>query len=75
MTAESALSSTKSSAVIDRRYKASNTFMAALCPGIPLTAPPRSALEPHTKTFGHSVSTPHVPACSFLVAKGQLGAS
>jgi len=26
-------------------------FIAALCPGIPLTAPPRIALDPQKKTF------------------------
>ncbi len=53
----------------------SKTFMAALCPGMPLTAPPRCALEPQMKTFSHSVSTPHVPACASSAANGQEGAS
>ena len=35
-----------------------------------LTAPPRIALEPQKKTFSNSVSTPHVPACSRVSAKG-----
>ena len=33
------------------------------------------ALEPQKKTFSHSVSTPHVPTCSFFVANGQVSAS
>src|SRR5882724_12447040 len=53
----------------------SRTLRAALCPGIPLTAPPRSALDPQRNTFSHSVSTPHLPTCSFLVANGHVGAS
>src|SRR3712207_5996077 len=44
----------------------SRTFIAALCPGIPLTAPPRCAADPHRKTFSWVVSTPHVPTCSWL---------
>ncbi len=56
-------------------YFSPSTFIAALWPGIPLTAPPRSALEPQRKTFSHSVSTPQVPTCSFFVANGQVGES
>ena len=32
---------------------------------MPLTAPPRWALEPQRNTFSNSVSTPQVPTCSF----------
>src|SRR5687768_6084762 len=53
----------------------SSTFIAALWPGMPLTAPLRWALEPQRKTFSSSVSTPQVPACSFVSAKGNVGAS
>ena len=48
--------------------------MAALWPGIPLTAPPRNALDPQKNTFSYSVSTPQVPACSLRSAKGHVGA-
>lgn len=37
------------------------THIAALWPGIPLTAPPRKAEEPARTTRGNSVSTPHEP--------------
>ncbi len=36
----------------------SRTAMAALCPGMPLTPPPRIAPAPQRKTFGTSVATP-----------------
>src|SRR5213075_833053 len=57
------------------RPQVSSTFIAALCPGIPLTAPPRWALDPQRNTFSYSVSTPHAPACLFVSAKGNVGAS
>ena len=44
-------------------FIASRTLRAALCPGMPLTAPPRCALDPQKKTFSYSVSTPQVPLC------------
>src|SRR3954471_4406735 len=49
-----------------------STFIAALWPGMPLTAPPRWALDPQRKTFSNSVSTPHVPACSSRSANGNV---
>ena len=50
----------------------SKTFIAALCPGIPLTAPPLWADEPQTRIPGYFVSTPHWPTSSSEFAKGQL---
>lgn len=50
----------------------SKTFIAALCPGIPLTAPPLLADEPQTRIPGYFVSTPHWPTSSSESAKGQV---
>ncbi len=50
----------------------SSTFLAALCPGIPLTAPPRLAEEPHSKMLACSVSTPHWPTSSSRSVNGQV---
>src|SRR6266436_1866247 len=55
-------------------FNSCSTFIAALWPGIPLTAPPRNALDPQRNTFSYSVSTPHVPTCSLRSAKGHVGA-
>src|SRR5262249_53581925 len=57
------------------KWSISKTFMAALWPGIPLTAPPRRALEPQMKTFGNSVSIPHEPIVSLFSAKGNARAA
>ena len=55
-------------------HNEASNFIAALCPGIPLTAPPRRALEPQKKTPGYSVSTPQVPISSEFSANGNVSA-
>ena len=56
----------------------SNTFIAALCPGIPLTAPPRFAEESDRKIFGNAVSNifrcPGYPDCASRTEGGAVGA-
>ena len=52
----------------------SSTFIAALCPGMPLTPPPRLAPAPQMKTFGNCVSTPQVPSLSAESANGNVSA-
>ena len=46
--------------------------IAALWPGMPLTAPPRRAPAPQMRMRGSSVSTPHAPTSSSDSANGQL---
>ena len=50
----------------------SKIFRATRYPGTPLTAPPRSAEEPHRYTPRMSVSTPQVPSSSGSSVKNQL---
>ncbi|RAJ82412.1 acetyl xylan esterase AXE1 [Streptomyces sp. PsTaAH-137] len=52
--------------LIRRRGQRPSTAIAALCPGIPLTPPPRTAPAPHSSTLACAVSTPQrpVPACA-----------
>src|SRR5690606_5359009 len=53
------------------RWPASRTARAALCPGIPLTPPPRRAPAPHSSTRGWAVSTPQRPASAGSSANGH----